>query len=167
MKIDKRFQNLLGVCKARLDDMDIPYYGVYAIEVNTRAKKRWGQCVINNCGGFNISLSDRLLKADDKAIETVIIHELLHTVKDCFNHGDKWQYYAERMNREYGYNIKRTASSSEYNVEPIIIKKVYRYKVVCNQCNHESFYQKKSKVIENISHYRCGRCKGTLQAITI
>lgn len=86
------------------------------VKINTRAKKRYGACQMVNRNGrkkYTIQISSRLYGSDDKTIQGVIAHELLHTCKGAMNHGEKWKRYAAIMNSKYGYNIKRVSSLEE------------------------------------------------------
>ena len=83
-------------------------------EINYRAKSRWGQCQRKG-SGYYINISDRLLQDDVpiKALKDTIIHEILHTCNGCMNHGTTWKNYADKVNKAYGYNIKRCTSAEE------------------------------------------------------
>ena len=38
-------------------------------------------------------------------IKTVIFHQLLHSAGGCMDHGEKWEKYAAKVDREYGCHI--------------------------------------------------------------
>ena len=123
-------------CCNLLDKIGIEYGEIVSVTVNTRAKKRWGQCCVEGYRTFSIDISSRLLdnSVDIKRLENTMLHELLHSVPGCMNHGDKWKMYAEKVNRAYGYDIKRCASYEEQGVsmpEP----SEYKYNVTCEHCN--------------------------------
>ena len=108
-------------CMKQLDAVDIKYGNVLAFEINTRAKNRWGQCErvssILNC--FTININCMLLdeKNSEQALIDTLMHELLHTCKGCFNHKNEWKRLAEKVNKIYNYNIKRTYSPVDYGIE--------------------------------------------------
>lgn len=64
---------------------------------------------------FDINISEAVLKDDiDKQIALeVIIHELLHTVKGCFNYGAKWIKYAEYINWKFSQYTISVATKNE------------------------------------------------------
>lgn len=161
MKIDKRFQRLLEECKNELDYLDIKYYNIQYVEVNTRAKNRWGQCRKDNRNNtFSINLSNELLKTTDKDIKDTLIHELLHTVDGCLNHGDMWKKYADKVNRAFGYNIKRRTSNEDKGLKTVLkTASDYKYNVVCPNCGKTYHYARKCKVIDNLHRYNCNICK--------
>lgn len=82
-----------------------------------RAKKRWGQCrkIGNN---YIIEVNQILLREDTDidGLKNTIIHELLHTCKGCMKHTGEWKQLAEKVNRYYGYNIKRCDSADEKGI---------------------------------------------------
>lgn len=160
--------SLVAICKADLDSLGIKYGKVNSWTVNTRAKCRLGQCRKNLIGLFDINISERLLneEIDDQMALNTIMHELLHTVKGCFNHGVKWKMYAEIVNSKLPkYDIKRVVNINE--TSGIIERKspVYKYILRCAKCGQEIKRQKASKVITNYKRYRCSKCGGKLERI--
>ena len=101
-------------CMEKLDHIGIEYGNVIDVEINTRAKNRWGQCK-RIPGGYTINVNAALLDEnicpDDLGLKNTILHELLHSCNGCFNHGDKWKILAQKVYDEYGINIKRTSTS--------------------------------------------------------
>lgn len=150
-------------CMKELNDIGIQYGNIVEFTVNTRAKKIWGQCKAIP-GGYSISINNVLLdeRNDEKGLKETIHHELLHSCKDCMNHGDNWKRLAQKVNIAYGYNIKRTNSAADKGVleetEPPI-----KHRVVCLDCGHVYKRTRASKLITHTDHYRCGYCHGRLK----
>lgn len=159
---------LANECMVELDDIGIQYAEVIHWEVNTRAKKRWGLCTYNPNGSYTISISSRLL-ADDVAVDgaiNTIIHELLHTVKGCMNHGENWKREASKVNRAYGYNIKRCSSAEEKGVEPIEnTPKAIKHQFKCKDCGQIINRIRESDFTKHYKDYRCGHCNGKFEKI--
>lgn len=152
-------------CMEKLDHLHIAYGNVIDVTVNTRARKRWGQCCAVP-GGYTININSVLLderNGENGLIET-IIHELLHTCRDCMNHGQQWKNYAEKVNAAYGYNIKRASDASEKGVVYQEEKPV-KYKFICLDCGQVITRQRKSQFTEHYSRYRCGRCGGQIKMV--
>ena len=159
----KDLKKMAQECMRELDAIGIEYGEVVSWEVNTRAKQRWGQCrhLGGNCHSINIS--SRLLQDDvsDDGAKNTIIHELLHTVKGCDNHGLNWQREAEKVNRAYGYNIKRCSSAEEKGVpETEATPRTVKHKFVCECCGQIITRTRESNFTKNYKDYRCGRCGG-------
>lgn len=135
-------------CKVLLDNLNIYYGNITNVSVNTRAKKRWGQC--KRVGGtFEISINSCLLDETNpiEALENTILHELLHTVYGCFNHGEMWQLMANKVNKAYGYNIKRCSTANEKGVSDEYVQNAYHYFITCNKCKAQWKYMKMCKTV--------------------
>ena len=166
----RNLQEYLEICKEELFNIGIEYGNIIEIKANSRARKRWGQCK-GIPGGYSININVALLdeRNDEQGLKETIIHELLHSCKGCMNHGENWKRLADKVNRYYGYHIKRCSSSDEKGVlsetrQPVRIPE-YRYAVQCSCCGAIIKRQKISKVISHPSYFRCGRCNGNLVRI--
>lgn len=127
------------------------------VQLNTRAKKRYGRCLCR-AGRYTIELSAYLEDADSSFVYTVLAHEVLHTCPGCMNHGAHWKLYAARMRERYGYPIERTAS---YGLLPEQKPAPTRYMLQCTVCGAVFPRQKKSKLVQHPGRYRC-KCGGKL-----
>lgn len=80
----KDLLKLTAECMAQLNALGIDC-GKVTFTVNTRAKKRWGQCRVVGAGSYEISISERLLHddVDDMAAKNTIMHELAHAADGC------------------------------------------------------------------------------------
>lgn len=153
-------------CMSELDAIGIKYGRVVSFEVNTRAKKRWGQCK-KVPGGFAINISASLLR-DDTPIESLkntVIHELLHTCKNAFNHKTEWKRLAAKVNRHYNYGIKRTSSSEEKGVEEKAQPREIKHKFICKGCGMEVLRIRESNFTKNHERYACGKCGGKFEKV--
>ena len=168
----KDLNRLVEECKRDIDSLGIEIGNINSVTVNTRSKRRWGQCTRHPDGTYDITISDRLLadNVDDMAAKNTIAHELLHTIRGGSGHKGAWKSAAFHMNARYGYNIKRTTSCEEKGVEyvPSAIKsKPPKYIIKCGNCGKEYKYYKKCKMvtafIDRPDYVRrncyCGRCK--------
>ena len=91
------------------------------VDINPRPKKRYGCCRLKN-GVYHIEISEFILACDLEKISEVMAHEVLHTCKGCYNHGNMWKRYAAMMNSAYGYDIKRTSSNEEMGIQDANVK---------------------------------------------
>ena len=136
------------------------------VYVNPRPKRRFGCC--NTKGGkHNIEVSEFLLKGHTSKVREVLAHEVLHTCKGCRDHGERWKSYADKMNKAYGYNIKRVSSFEEMGLEEIPRpnkEDTIKYIIKCNKCGKEYPRQRFTCVMQKIDAYRC-QCGGKLTLI--
>lgn len=105
-------------CETMAIEANIEIGIISNIKINSRAKRRWGLCTKLADGTFSIEISDQLLKDDveEDALMNTVMHEILHTVDRCMNHGKKWKECAKIINRTYGMNIKRCTSAEEKRI---------------------------------------------------
>lgn len=159
-------------CMEELDSIGIPFSIVLEWTINTRAKKRWGQCRKIN-GYYFININEDLLREDSSlaGLKNTIIHELLHTCPGCMAHNAMWNKWASKVHRELGYDIKRTSSAEEKGLSEELrerrateekerIARKIKYKATCNGCGSTGYYQRWTKFLANPGNYRCGRCGG-------
>lgn len=159
--IDKRLIRFFEDACDILDNLNIEYGPVGEVTVNTRAKTRWGQCRYSKFEDiYDIEICSRLLESDvsyEDVMDTMI-HELLHCHKDRMCHTGEWKRCADLVNKYYGYDIQRTASSSEKNIANDRIN-MAKYVVTCNGCGSVSGYLKKGKVVKILMKKPNGTCK--------
>ena len=152
-------------CMEMLDSLGIVYGNVKEFTVNTRSLRRWGQCC-KRPNGYYININADLLKEENSetGLKETILHELLHSCPDCYGHGERWQYYARKVNKAYGYNIKRTNSAEEKGVVERRIAKPSetKYQIQCPACKHIWNYQRKCNVVTHPEWHSCGKCNKTL-----
>lgn len=162
----KKLNEVYHDCVSMLKDINIPVGYVRLITVNTRAKKRWGQCTYKykNIDGkkvFDINISYRLFEPQaEHGLYNTVIHELLHTCDGAYNHGKMWQLYADRVYSKYGIEIKRTSTESEKGVKPLPPTPP-KYICRCNKCGMEFTRQRMCDLVKHpwlYSHKIDGGC---------
>lgn len=133
-----------------------------------------GNCHRNNYYGYinyTISLNPCLFAEgvnDDIVIQT-LLHELIHTINGCFNHGKNFKYYASIINKAYGYNISRTTDSSKFGVE--LPKQDYKFEIVCANCGAKWHYKRNTSFVQCVEkdggqRWKCGcGAKGQFKCI--
>ena len=163
--------NAFHTCLNMVVDAGINPGNIVEVIPNTRAKCRWGQCKRVN-GGYSININVDLLdeRNDYKGLENTLIHEILHTVEGCMNHGPNWKRAADRIKTVYGLEIKRANSKEDKGVtykreatrdEPV------KYILKCVDCGHEYKYQRASRAVKFPERFRCGHCQGRLELIKL
>lgn len=168
--------NVIAIeCMRELENIGIKCGNVIKIDINTRAKKRWGQCrkIGNN---YIIEVNQILLREDTDidGLKNTIIHELLHTCKGCMKHTGEWKQLAEKVNRYYGYNIKRCDSADEKGISEEQKKKIQteraaarkvKYTFKCTCCGQKVERYRESKFTKYPELYRCAVCHGKFERI--
>jgi len=168
------FWNCIGL----MDEIGMDYGNITDINVNTRAKRRWGQCHATFVGwssdgeakyNYSINISEILL--DDRvpieSLQNTIIHEILHTCPGCYNHGAEWKRRAAKVKRELGYDIKRCTDADEKGISDSV-KDTYekpRYIVRCKNCGREVKHYRMCDIVKRPYMWRCGKCDGTFERI--
>ena len=135
----------------------------------SRAVSFWASVHLRNDGGFDLKYSKPLFTAipDNKnpyksLVETTI-HELIHTIKGCDNHGHKFQVIAQLVSANTQYNVGTKSSSKERGVDlehhPRVVNA--KYVTVCPDCGQKYYHMRKPKYFDNYSKvYSCGVCGG-------
>lgn len=132
------------------------------VVINNRAKTIFGRCIrVVGPYDYQIELNSELLKTTQKKAMNTMVHEILHTVDGCMNHGPKWTRLAGVMNSKNGYNISRNSTYEQLGIKTPKAK----YEVLCKNenCDMKVSRHKKSKLITHLHHYRCPKCGSDLK----
>lgn len=163
-----------------IDILDDKKIGTIEISISKRNNQRYGCCkqeepdektkTIDKIGKrkvirykkFNkhkIEISPWLLELNEEIIKNTIIHEIIHCIPNCNNHGEEFKKYAKYINNSLGYNISRVGNKREdYAKSNIgyIERENYKYSIKCINCG-QSFLRK--RLTRNFTQkYRCGKC---------
>lgn len=173
----RNLSNYVLKCELMLDEMGIKYGIISDVTVNTRAKHRWGQCNRNG-NRYSINISSLLLEErnSEEGLINTILHELLHTVSGCMNHGKKWQELANRVSYVYNLNIRRTSSKDEVGLCKECKKELEEeqkqklasmpvYKLICKECGNTYTYRRAGYYVQHYKDCWCHLCKGKLDLI--
>lgn len=148
-------------CLNMLSDTGIKTGDVTGVSLKKKGARAWGTCHRYANGTYGIEISISLVQDDvpDVAVETVMLHELLHTCDGCMNHGREWTRLASIINTKYGYEIKRANSYDEYGVcDDDLLAAGYKYKIECADCGWKTYKIRKCGLINHTERYRhcCG-----------
>ena len=171
MNKQEKLENLYKECIVELKSIkiDVQKNRNIEIKINTRSKKRYGCCKKLSKDNYVIEISEWVMDLNEDIIKNTIIHELIHCMPRCNNHGEYFKKYASIINEKLGYNISRTGnkqqdfnkSNLEYVEKPININ----YKIICENCNYNFSRQ---RVRKNLTRrYRCGKCGGKFKIIKL
>ena len=188
--MQKKLENIYNECikelkKIGIDIEETRKIGEIDIAISKRNNKRYGCCkqeepniktkYIEKVGRKNfikykmynkhhIEISPWVLELDDEIIKNTIIHEIIHCLPDCNNHGNEFKKYAQYINETLGYNISRVGNKKEDYLKSNIEykeKEQFNYHIQCTNCG-QSFYRKRLKR-NFIKKYRCGKCESSFE----
>ena len=186
--MEEKINSLYKECIDELVSIGIPIddektIGKIDIKISPRKTKRYGCCKQENpdktssymvkrrvyykkYNNHHIEISKWLMDLNDDIIKNTIIHELIHCMPDCNNHGAMFKMYSNLINNRLGYNITRLGNKVEdYKKSNLEYKEniSYKYKIVCKNCGHIYYRQ---RIVRNfLKKYCCSLCKGKLQIV--
>lgn len=146
----------------------------YTLELNNRALKRLGRCETKSGNRYVIQINEFHNKlSPETSVMDTLIHELLHSLPKCMNHGEIWKRYANKYNSVYGTTISRTSPlDGNYKIfkEEMEKKKgntqhknhsVYsdgKHKVTCSKCNKSWYYERAGKIVKLAMQHKKLNC---------
>ena len=184
--MEEKLERLFKESLKELEQIGISFenLGKIDISISKRNNKRYGCCkqeepdkktkykyrkkIYYSCFKIHhIEISKWVLDLNDDIIKNTIIHELIHCLPNCNNHGKEFKMYASIVNEKLGYNISRLGNKEadfrNSNIEYKIKTKDYKYKIICTVCNQLYYRKRISK--DFLLKYRCGKCKGKLKIL--
>lgn len=151
-------ENIYARCVKELEAVDIRIGKVAIIRYNPRLRTTFGRCERTGAG-FAISVNNVFENHEDEyesELMNVVLHELIHTCKGCFNHGYLFKGYAVRVNARFGHHVSTYASEEYLKKLGIERKKMAaKYAVQCTACGKQYARKTLSKVIAHPEKYRC------------
>lgn len=151
-----------------LDNIGINHGITKEFVPSTRATRRWRQCRKLPDSRYSININADLLdeRNDVNNLKNTLIHELLHSVDGCMNHGENCKRAANKVYLAYGIDITRSSSAEDKQAVYVRNKAVSTnlYVLECEKCHQMIRRQKMSKAIQHPERYRC-RCGGTLKRV--
>ena len=185
-KLDKLYLECVNeLNQIGIDILNQRAYGKIGISISKRNNKRYGCCKqeepdkkyktvtrkgykkIINYEKFNkhhIEISPWVMQLEDDIIKNTIMHELIHCLPYCNNHGQEFKRYANLINKKYGYDISRVGNKkADFEKSKVEYKETmnYRYKIICKKCSQEFYRQRLAKNF--IRKYRCIKCGGKFE----
>ncbi len=152
ISISKRNNKRYGCCKQEKPDKNFKTI----IKKGTKRIIRYEKFELHN-----IEISPWVMQLEDDIIKNTIIHELIHCLPYCNNHGEIFKKYAKIFNEKFVYDISRVGNKKKdfekSNIE-FNENENYKYKIICKKCGQEFFRQRLNK--DFLRKYRCGKCGG-------
>lgn len=107
----------------------------YDVKLSNRSKKMFGCCKSYNDNFYGITINENYLRtAKPENIHELIMHEVIHSLNGCMNHGYAWKSVAAKVNRVYNFKtIERLATSQEYDDN--YLNSQYKHRITCDGCH--------------------------------
>lgn len=163
IRIDERLVKYFKDAVEIFDALDIDFGPIDEVTVSN-AKSTWGTCRYDRVNGvFSLKISSMLLEdgVAYKDVMDTMLHELLHCHENRMCHTGEWKTYANLINKEYGYNIKRATKAAEKNIDMSNID-IPKYIVSCDGCGAVNKYRRKGKVVKALMKNPVGTCRCTI-----
>lgn len=113
-KTDERINRMLAECIKVMKELDVPISDSICPEVRLiGSRSRFASCCPRGYSkkyteyDFYIEMSGHILQNTEKSLRSVLIHELLHTMPEGYDHRGEWKKWAKYVSEKTGYNIKR------------------------------------------------------------
>ena len=142
-KLNKLYkESIEELKKIGIDVLDSKKIGEINIKISKRNNKRYGCCKQENpdkayktvmrrgykriiryekFSNHHIEISPWVMELDGEIIKNTIIHELIHCMPYCNNHGEQFKKYAKYINEKLGYNISRVGNKKEDYLKLVIL----------------------------------------------
>jgi len=122
----------------------------YSVKINNKRAHALGRC--GNRGGthYTITINGYHLRLSPAAeVHNTIMHEVIHSLPGCMNHGEKWKYAAQRVNRFYDFpTISRCANVMQKEEFNDYVNATFKYIVECQGCHQKFRFMRKSKTVK-------------------
>lgn len=172
--MNEKLEQLYQECIHELKSIGIHLNSVGNIDIRIAKRKnlkRYGCCKQEKYGyvrKYHIEISEWVMLLEDSIIKNTIMHELIHCLPYCNNHGTEFKKYANLINSSLGYDIARTGNKKkDFEKSHIAFQEQenYHYKIICQVCKQE-FYRK--RLVKNFSRkYRCAKCGSKFEIIKL
>lgn len=143
---------LISEIKAITTDFPISYNLIDKV-ATFKSTKIYGNCKYVR-GLYQIAVNENLLsRANDHDIKEVILHELIHTMPNCFNH--KWQF----KNKAWKYQRITGYDALNKHYPNVLDRPTKNLTYVCTKCGKE--FHRVRRI--NTSNRVCGSCRGKIE----
>jgi predicted SprT family Zn-dependent metalloprotease len=138
------------------------------ISIDDKPKRYWGLCRYSAPEKLYYIIINPVLLEDKtpiKFLKETILHELCHTIKGGMAHTGAWKTAVEKLNRKFGYNIKRVNTNEDKGVDNEDMQNRAKYVFQCKDCGSLIYRFKASNFTKNYDCYVCGKCGGKFKKI--
>ena len=127
-----------------------------------KALKQYGSCskarnqTIPGVTTYVIKINQNYLRVGSpEDVHNTIMHECLHCIDGCFNHGPRWRAAASKVNANFTFSpIERCGSDDGYKE---FLSTKAKYQITCKTCNHTWNYFRKTRTFTSCANGKA-RC---------
>ena len=120
LRTQEEIDAIFADCMSQLRAIGVPISeSISPSVVLSRTRARFGDCrkTAGASGGLDydyvIRLSKYTLANSERSLRNTLLHELIHTVPDGFNHGREWKKWAAYASERLGYHIQRLGGGDD------------------------------------------------------
>lgn len=128
-----------------------------------------GMCHYCNTGVYDqyIRISEYHIKDDEQEVFATLLHELIHTVKDCSNHGPNFKHWAQVLTEATGIEIGVVGHSKSCSKMRRIktARSNKGHLVKCEGCGCQWRRTRHSNLTLHPELYHCNGCGGKLTLV--
>lgn len=121
----------------------------YTVKINSKRAKSLGRCSTRDKKHYTITINSYHLKLSPASeVHNTIMHEVIHSLPGCMNHGPKWKAAASKVNHYYDFpTITRCAEVGQKEEFSDYVNATYKYIVECQSCHSKFRFMRKSKTV--------------------
>lgn len=157
LRLDTRRYTLEDIQKEVMEDFSLLVSLGYDDLLNKEVRVVWGKKVraFGTCKRIGVQPSGKILYeiqinkeyiavGESKEVHNTIMHECIHCIDGCMNHGEKWKLAAKKVNDKFDFTtIKRTGYDAAYQA---VIETKYKYEAICNNCGSVYRWIRQSRI---------------------
>lgn len=124
----------------------------------------WGRKRIKSIDKATITIYDHKGR-DIKGIKETIIHELIHTLRDCEYHRSEFKWYCDIIKRYLGYSC---FSGQHEDLKSLEYLENFKHFLVCQHCHKIlSKSNRMTKRFKSTQFFRCTACKNNIEYMNL
>lgn len=112
MRIEE-LKNLVLQIRKDMKKCKIPCGVIGDIKIARKNAKYFALTELQSNGKYSITFSGMALLAGKKSLINTIMHELCHTCRGAYYHGEKFKKYGDIVYKNFGYKIETYCTKEE------------------------------------------------------
>jgi hypothetical protein len=116
-----------------------------------KALKQYGSCAKPYPNTYVIKINQNFIRVGDyKEVHNTIMHECIHCIDGCHNHGPNWKKAAAKVNARFDFTpIERCGTDDNYHE---FLKSQAKYQITCKACHHTWNYYRKTRIFASCAN---------------